>query len=70
MIYTFQNTVEIGKPVRVYVNGNEVEKVVMADTEKGVVEYTPVPARVKKNSDELYTRKLRGVVTVVPMNDR
>lgn len=70
MIYTFQNTVEIGKPVRVYVNGNEVKEAVMADTEKGVVEYIPTPIRAKKNSDELYTRKLRGVVTVVPMNDR
>lgn len=51
-------------PRRVFVNGNEIDGVIFADTAKGVVEFVPPPARVKKNSDTVYTRKLRGSVTV------
>lgn len=64
MIYTPENTTLIGKPVRVFVNGNEVDQVVYADDAKGLVVYFPEPTRCKKNSDELYTRKLHGNVTV------
>ncbi|MCK9466175.1 MAG: hypothetical protein M0Q29_09840 [Thiopseudomonas sp.] len=64
MIYTVENTVLAGKTARVFVNGNEVFFVIRADTAKGVVIYMPQPARVKKNSDYIYTRKLRGLVTV------
>lgn len=54
-------------PRKVFVNGNEIDNVIFADTEKGIVEFVPLPARVKKNSDTVYTRKLRGSVTVEPM---
>ena len=66
MLYTVANTIEIGKPLRVFVNGNEVESVVSADTEKGVVVYAPKPYRAAKGKDYVYTRKLRGKVTVEP----
>ena len=54
-------------PRKVSVNGNEIDNVIFADTAKGLVEFVPKPARVKKNSDTFYTRKLRGLVTVEPM---
>lgn len=67
MIYTVENTSEIGRPVRVFVNGNEVDSAVYADTVKGVVRYSPRPYRVEKGKDYVYTRELRGVVTVEDM---
>lgn len=66
MRYTAANTIEAGNPVRVFVNGNEVEGPLVADTKRGEVIYAPAPARVKKNADVIYTRMLRGVVTVEP----
>ena len=54
-------------PRKVFVNGNEIDGVIFADTVRGLVEFAPKPARVKKNSDTVYTRKLRGSVTVEPM---
>lgn len=65
MLYTVENTVDAGRPVRVYVDGNEVEMVLSADTDKGVVVCLSDPMRLKKNSDEFCTRELRGKVTVV-----
>lgn len=51
---------------RVFVNGNEIQSVIWADTKRGVIEYMPEPVRVHKvRRDELYTRKLRGRVEVV-----
>ena len=64
MIYTVENTVLAGKAARVFVNGNEVRQVIRADDQKGEATYVPEPARLKKGSDEVYTRKLRGKVTV------
>lgn len=64
MIYTIRNTCDVGRPVRVFVNGNEVRKAVFADTQRGVVRYYPEPVRIKRGTDELYTRTLRGQVTV------
>lgn len=50
---------------QVFVNGNEVSHVRWCDTRAGVVVYIPQPARIKKpEGDEVYTRVLRGVVTV------
>lgn len=50
---------------RVFVNGNEVSHVRWCDTRAGVAVYIPQPARIKKpEGDEVYTRVLRGVVTV------
>lgn len=64
MIYTLANTVQVGRRVKVFVNGNPVERAVFADTSKGVVRYIPQPTRIKKGTDYVYTRTLRGVVTV------
>lgn len=64
MIYTVDNTWRIGRPLRVFVNGNQVDGVVFADTGKGMVRYMPRPYRVQKGKDYAYTRTLRGVVTV------
>lgn len=59
---------EVGKypqPKKVFVNGNEIIGVIVADTDKGVVEFYPLPARIKKpERDRAYTRLLRGNVTV------
>lgn len=67
MIYTLANTVQRGRPVDVFVNGNRVDYVLWADTERGIVRYVPQPLRVKKpERDQVYTRQLRGTVTVVP----
>lgn len=67
MIYTTKNTSEAGRPMRVFVNGYEVRAAVYADTERDIVRYHPAPARLKKGTDEIYTRTLRGKVTVEPM---
>lgn len=50
---------------RVYVNGYEVSHVKWCDTAKGIAIYCPLPLRLKRPySEELYTRRLAGVVTV------
>ncbi|WP_375581824.1 hypothetical protein ABWH88_06835 [Marinobacter adhaerens] len=68
MIYTVGNTVMIGKPVKVFVNGNKVDGAYYADTERGIVEFYPQPPRIKKpERDQVYSRTLRGKVTVEPM---
>lgn len=52
---------------RVFVNGNPVDNVLWCDTAAGVCVYSPRPFKVKRpGGDEVYTRRLRGVVTVVP----
>ncbi len=47
----------------VFVNGHQINHVVYANERKGIVEFAPHPLRAKRNGD-VYTRKLRGVVTV------
>lgn len=64
MIYTIGNTSAIGLIAKVAVNGNVVDKTFYADTEKGIVKYYPKPLRVKKGTEEVYSRTLRGKVTV------
>lgn len=48
----------------VFVNGNPIRHVVYANPSKGVVEFAPLPLRVKRNG-EIYTRKLRCNVLVL-----
>lgn len=55
-------------PRDVFVNGNPIRHVVYANPTKGVVEFAPLPLRVKRNG-EIYTRKLRGNVTVLLLAD-
>lgn len=52
-------------PRDVFVNGNSIRHVVYANPTKGVVEFAPLPLRVKRNG-EIYTRKLHGTVNVKP----
>lgn len=52
-------------PRDVFVNGNPINYVVYANPPKGVVEFAPLPLRVKRNG-EIYTRKLHGTVIVKP----
>jgi hypothetical protein len=54
---------------KVLVNGNEIECVAVADTDRGEVIFYPQPLRVMKNKDEVYSRKLKGVVEVVFVDD-
>lgn len=71
MIYTVANTVKVGRPVRVFVNGNQIHGAYYADTTRGVVKFHPLPARIKKpERDQVYSRTLRGQVTVEPMESR
>ncbi|WP_346399933.1 hypothetical protein [Pseudomonas syringae] len=54
---------------RVHLNGNEITHVLWCDTDAGVVVFVPQPMRVKRTSrDEVYTRRLRGRVTVTPLD--
>ncbi|MCS5969697.1 hypothetical protein LNP26_29780 [Klebsiella variicola subsp. variicola] len=55
-------------PRDVFVNGNPINYVVYANPAKGVVEFAPLPLRVKRNG-EIYTRKLRGNVLVLLLAD-
>lgn len=53
---------------RVFMNGNEVDHIIWADTKRGVLIYSLQPFRLHKNRrDEFYSRKLRGAVTVKAM---
>lgn len=55
------HTVRDGRGKRkVSVNGNEIKNVVYVDTMKGIVKFHPSPIRLKKNTDEVYSRTLRG----------
>lgn len=49
---------------RVYVNGNEIERVVWCDTLQGIAVFAPYPYRVNRARTEVYTRRIRGSVTV------
>ena len=49
---------------RVYVNGNEIDRVVWCDTSTGIAVFSPYPFRLNRKRDGVYTRRLRGVVTV------
>ena len=49
---------------RVFVNGNEIERVIWCDTSQGIAVFSPYPYRIKHPGDEVYTRRVRGVVTV------
>lgn len=49
----------------VRVNGNPVDNVLWCDTQAGVVIYAPRPVKAKRPAqEEVYTRRLRGNVTV------
>lgn len=64
MIYTIENTLDIGLVAKVTVDGNVVDTAFYADTEKGIVKYYPTPLRRDKMTGDIYSRTLRGKVTV------
>ena len=49
---------------KVFCNGNELRGCMSVDTDKGVAECAMYPLRVKKGTDEIYTRIFRGKMTV------
>lgn len=50
---------------KVFVNGYEVAHAMSADPKNGVVVYAPYPYKLKRpERGRVYTRKLRGVVTL------
>lgn len=70
MIYTCENTIDIGKPVDVYLDGVKQEGVIFADTIGGVIK------KHSKNEngewfiagDEIKTEEIFGKVEVVPID--
>ena len=50
---------------KIFVNGNQVDRVFYADTKKGIVDYYPQPIRVHKHGKRMLSRRLRGHVEVV-----
>ncbi|MCM2461064.1 hypothetical protein HGO40_11290 [Pseudomonas sp. CG7] len=53
---------------RVYVNGNEIERVIWCDTSIGVAVFCPYPLHFDPRREQVYTRRLRGTVTVEKMS--
>ena len=47
-----------------FCNGNKIKRCIFVDTDRGVAEYVAMPVSVKKGTDEIFTRKLRGAMTV------
>lgn len=64
MIYTAENTVKLGKLATVYVDGKEVDEVVMVDTGKGIVEYMPKPIRPNEAVDDIHTEIISGEIHI------
>lgn len=68
MIYTPENTIDIGKPVLVYVDGVEISHAIKADTEKGVVTaaetYPDGILKISECGNEVVYTDIHGVVTV------
>ena len=62
MIYTADN---IKIPASAFCNSVEIDEAISVDTSKGEILYAPRPVRVKKNTNEIYTRKVRGKCWVV-----
>lgn len=60
-----RHTAHDGRPPRrAFLNGIEIPEVMVADIRRGEIIFAPQPVRVMKNGDRVYTRKLKGVVTV------
>jgi hypothetical protein len=53
---------------RVYVDGKLMERVVYADTRRGIVRYEAFPRRLDKLGERFIVRTRRGKVTVVPLD--
>lgn len=64
MIYTIDNTVRIGRPVVVYVDGVRVPNCFYADTAAGFVRFHVEPVRANRRRTAARWAKKRGVVRV------
>lgn len=66
MLYTVQNTVKVGKPVDVYLNGSQVKFAISADDEQGWVEVSVFDRKgcVVLDGYEIKTEKKYGKVRV------
>lgn len=60
MIYTVENTVKLGKRVKVLVDGVEVNKVFYVDTKKGKVRHYDTPVKVHKHGKRAISRTKYG----------
>ncbi|MGI2056252.1 hypothetical protein ACRN9T_03515 [Shewanella baltica] len=63
-IFTIENTIEIGKPVEVFLNGKQVDHCIYADTKKGKVVFHPMPLKVHKHKKKVICKTRYGKVTV------
>jgi hypothetical protein len=52
------------RPRDVFLNGKRLERVVYADTRRGIVRVTDKPVKLHKHCKRIITRTLRGVVEV------
>ena len=52
---------------RVYLDGVALERVVYADTERGIARVYDDPPRISRRRECVISRKVRGVVTVEPI---
>lgn len=64
MKYTVKNTVDIGKPVDVFLNGEKIDNVLMADDEKGELYFYPSPLEIDNESKTIVGKTLYGKVEV------
>lgn len=73
MKYTIENTVNAGKLVRVFLDGEELSKVVECDTEKGyaIVLKCDEQGRIEvdREAGVVLHERLEGTVTVEPIED-
>lgn len=66
MKYTVENTIKTGNPMRVFVDGVEINNVIECDTEEGYAVFYLVDEEgdLCVCGDEIVTETVRGVVTV------
>lgn len=67
--YTVENTVAIGKPVRVFCDGVEIHDCVEANDVEGwaVVYERGQDGQISITGDDIDTRKISGVIHIQPL---
>ncbi len=68
MVYTPENTIELGMPADVFVNGKLIEHAFFADTGKGKVKAYRSPFKIHKRKKEAISKTIYGDVKVVFKN--
>ena len=66
MRYTVENTIKTGNPMRVFVDGIEINNAIECDTEEGYAVFYPVDENgdLCVYDDDIVTETICGVVTV------